>query len=310
VASSFTAESPVYVLVRWVEFLALLVVVGTAAFQATVLGVRRSLWSSRASLRVAAHRRSAAIGLGASLALVLTALVRLYAQSYAIHGAANALEASRIVVMLTRTAWGWGWLLQISAAFVAVAGYRVARGQGARGWRIATAAAVALSFTPALAGHAVAAERLTALAVLTDGVHVLGAAGWLGSLLVMVTAGIGSAVAVEGKSSGPAVAELVNAFSPTALTFAALALLTGLVSAWLNLGSLSALWTSRYGQVLLVKLAALSVVAGTGAYNWLRVRPALGEVAGTNRLRRSASAELAAGVIVLFVTAVLVATPR
>jgi putative copper export protein len=61
--------------------------------------------------------------------------------------------------------------------------------------------------------------------------------------------------------------------------------------------------------VLLLKLAVLSPVAATGAYNWLRVRPALGGDAGAARIRRSATAELAVGALVLLATAALVATP-
>jgi len=63
------------------------------------------------------------------------------------------------------------------------------------------------------------------------------------------------------------------------------------------------------GRTLLVKIGVLTVVFGTGAYNWLRVRPALGTEAAGSRLRRSAILELAVGAIVLAVTAVLVATP-
>ena len=73
--------------------------------------------------------------------------------------------------------------------------------------------------------------------------------------------------------------------------------------------SVSALWQSEYGRTLLLKLGILSVVAGTGAYNWLRVKPALGSIEGAVRIRRSATLELAVGVLVLVVTAVLVATP-
>lgn len=78
---------------------------------------------------------------------------------------------------------------------------------------------------------------------------------------------------------------------------------------WLRTQALSALWESGYGRTLLLKLALLSVVFATGAYSWLRVRPALGSTAAAGRLRRSATLELAAGVLVLAVTAVLVATP-
>ena len=49
------------------------------------------------------------------------------------------------------------------------------------------AAVLALAFTPALSGHAVATS---ALAVVSDGLHVLSAGGWLGTLLLMVVAGL------------------------------------------------------------------------------------------------------------------------
>ena len=59
----------------------------------------------------------------------------------------------------------------------------------------------------------------------------------------------------------------------------------------------------------MLKLGILSVVAGTGAYNWLRVKPTLGDVVGARRVRRSARVEVAVALLVLVVTAVLVATP-
>jgi putative copper export protein len=83
---------------------------------------------------------------------------------------------------------------------------------------------------------------------------------------------------------------------------------TGLFAAWVHMGSIPALWESTYGQTLVVKLAVLSGVFGTGAYNWLRLKPALGDELGATRLRRSATVEIAIGILVLLVTAVLVAT--
>ena len=59
----------------------------------------------------------------------------------------------------------------------------------------------------------------------------------------------------------------------------------------------------------MIKLGVLMGVAGTGAYNWLRVRPTLGTSEATARLKKSATTELALGVAVIAVTAVLVALP-
>ena len=94
-----------------------------------------------------------------------------------------------------------------------------------------------------------------------------------------------------------------------ALVCAAVLIVSGVVNAWLELGSIDALWSSAYGRTLLVKLALLLPVALLGAYNRQRVVPALEEANGAARLRRTATIELAFTALVLLATAVLVATP-
>ena len=309
----FGAESPLYVAVRWLGYSALLVVLGAVSFRWVVLAIlrRRAPSERSAALVPFASRRAASLGLAAAVALGLAALMRLLAQSYAMHGSADALNGGLVGAMVARTVWGTGWLLQVAGVVVALGGFLAARRDRAFGWVLAALGAVTLAFSAALSGHAASSPRLAGLAVLADALHVLGAGGWLGSLFVVIGAGVPAALAVAGRAEerGPAVADLVNAFSPTALAFAGVVAVTGLFAGWLHLGSLPALWQSAYGRTLLVKLAVLSVVAGTGAYNWLRARPALGDVDGARRIRRSASLELAVGAVVLVITAVLVATP-
>jgi methionine-rich copper-binding protein CopC len=179
---------------------------------------------------------------------------------------------------------------------------------GTAPWWLAGLGAALLAATPAMSGHAASTPWLAPLPILTDTVHVIGAGGWLGSLLLLLVVGIPVALRLAQPDRGPAVAALVNAFSPTALFFAGTAAATGVFAAWLHLGTVPALWESTYGRTLLLKLAVLSIVFGTGAYNWLKVKPALGEEAAAGRLRKSATLELAVGVVVVLVTAVLVAT--
>jgi len=50
-------------------------------------------------------------------------------------------------------------------------------------------------------------------------------------------------------------------------------------------------------------------VVGVGAYNWRLVRRRLGDEVTTRQLRRSATLELCIALVVVAVTAVLVATP-
>ena len=311
--NAFDAESPLYVAIRWLQFTATLIVVGTVAFRIVVLGFMSRARVPRTTFIEAAAIAAARIGFLAVAALGAVAVLRLVAQSYALHGASNAWNVVFIASMLRKTVWGWAWLLQIVGVVITLIGFSQVRGgansRRARGWLIAAVGVVALVFSPALSGHAVSAPSLTGLAVLADAAHVLGASGWLGSLLLVVIVGIPVALRGEPEDRGLAVADLVNAFSPTALAFAGITATTGVFAAWLHLGAVSALWTTTYGQTLLVKLAVLSVVGATGAYNWLRVRPVLGDLEGARRVHRSASVELAIGAIVLAVTAVLVALP-
>lgn len=307
--SAFGVESPLYAAVRWLTFLGLLGVIGVVAFRLLVLSLmsRSSDPPERAVVGVAASR-AVKVGLAALALLGVALVLRLYAQSYALHGGEQALASGLIGTMLSRTTWGWGWLLQAGATLVVLVGLLLARRGSRAGWALATIGAVALAFTPGLAGHAAASPELATLAILADALHVLGAGGWLGSLLLVVIVGIPVALRRTDGEPGKAVAALINAFSPTALLFAGTVVATGVFAAWLQLGTVSALWESTYGRTLLLKLALLSVVFGTGAYNWLRVKPALGSEVAAGRLRHSAALELAVGVVVLAVTAVLVAT--
>lgn len=306
--NGFDAESPLYAVIRWLSFAGILLVLGAVSFHYFVLGSLRRM-NAEAALLAPASARAASIGGWAAAALLVVTLLRLYAQSYALHGAGQALSADLLTSLVTQTAWGRGWLLQIAAVVMAVLAFRGARRGRTWGWPAVVVAALMLAVTPALSGHAASTPRLTSLAILADTAHVVGAGGWMGSLTVLLAAGIPSALRLSAGERGPAVAGLVNAFSPTALVFAAIAAATGVFAAWLHLGTVSGLWQSDYGRTLLFKIAVLAMVAGTGAYNWRRVRPTLGATAGTRRIRRSATVEVTAAVLVLAVTAVLVATP-
>lgn len=315
--SGFDAESPAYVAIRWVLFAGLLVVVGAVAFRYIVLrflALREGSEEGRkhhsmSSAIIAMRDRAAAVGVVGAAVVLIALFLRLIAQSYAMHGGVGAWDTALIGTMVTSTRWGWAWVAQLAGGLVAFVGYLLARRGTCAGWTIAALGALVLAFTPAFSGHAATAPQLTSLAILADGLHVISAGGWLGSLLLVIGVGIPVALRGEEAIGGRRVADLVNAFSPTALVFAGLLGATGLFTAWLHLGGISALWESTYGRTLLIKLAILSIVAATGAYNWLRVRPALGDVEGARRIRRSSTVELAAGLVVLLVTAVLVATP-
>jgi copper transport protein len=293
-----SALATVHVISRAALFLVMIAVLGAVAFRFAVISRNPAGGISYDELS------SATASGGAVLAMLLVVLTmwKLLLQVQLLSGR----DVADMEVVVIDTRWGLAWCLQLAGGVLAAVGLLLAR-RARAGWHLAAVASVMIAVGASLGGHAGAAERLRALAVLTDSLHVIGAAGWLGSLFWLVW---GLRIVVPGgEDRGARAARLVSVFSPAALTFAALVMVTGVVSAWLRLGALPALWTSAYGQMLLRKLVLLAGVAVAGLYNWRRMRPAFGTSDVSRQFRRSAMIELAFGIGVIVVTAFLVATP-
>jgi putative copper export protein/methionine-rich copper-binding protein CopC len=307
---SFGPQSAAYAAIRALLFAALVAMIGAVALRWVVLPVAAQQRPTEATaLRAGVDRGAARVGLMAAVALLAAALARLWAQSASLFGVPGALDPARLSQALTLQPWATGWWLQAVAAVMAIVGFTLAVRSTRAGWGLAGAAALVASVTPALSGHASAMGGLAWIAVPTDTLHVLAAGGWIGSLFALVLIGLPTALALGPEQRGAASAALVQGFSPTALLFAGILVTTGVISAWLHLGHMAALWTSPYGRTLLLKVGIFSAVAVVGAYNFLRVRPALGARTGAERLRRSGTIELLLALAVLVVTAVLVAMP-
>jgi copper transport protein len=296
---------PVAVAVRWAWLLSLMGIVGAVAFRFAVLGrLERD-----AALAGVARRGEAAlwfVALAAAALSVLSLLGRLWLQAAALGG--SAWDGDRLRTLLAQTSWGLAWTLQAIATVAFFVGLMVARlpyGRAA-GWLGAGVAAILLSTVPALSGHAAASG--SALAIVSDAVHVMGGGVWMGSLAALLAVGIPAALSSRD-APGPAVAAMVAAFSPLALAGAATVAATGVVNAAVQLGAVSDLWATPYGRALLLKLALLAAVAALGWHHWRRAGPRLGTPEAVPALRRSIRAEVALGALVLLVTAVLVALP-
>ena len=305
-----SSDSAAAVLLRWAGYLALLAMVGAVGFELGVLAPLRRLNAHDLVTSRAAYG-AWFLAAGAAALSVGILVARLWMQSAMAFGAAEALDGARLSGLLRNTVWGIAWVLQAVATSAFFMGLLVARAPHGRtiGWIGAAVSAVLLCAVPALSGHAAAVERLTGVAILTDALHVLGAGVWLGTLAVLVSAGLPAALWARDGGGTHAFAAMVNRFSPLALASAGVVGATGLVNSLFHVTALPQLWTTSYGQFLLGKLALLAIVAAAGFYNWRRVRPMLGDEAGALHLRRSARVELLVGGAAVLVTAVLVALP-
>jgi putative copper export protein len=185
---------------------------------------------------------------------------------------------------------------------VAIVGLAVAASGRRAGWPLALVGVIVGPLTGIFAGQ---------WSRLVNPVHRLVASLWLGTLLVLVIAGLGVLLRDERARArrGQIAADMVNGFSPVALTCGMILVLSGLVTAWTHLNPLSSLWTTPYGYALIVKLILVAMVFGLGAWNWQRQRPTLGTEGAALSIRRSSTAELTAAALVLAATAVLISLP-
>jgi len=294
--------------VRALLLAGIMLVVGAVLFMARIaplFDVGSSVNSTVASTAVSAVRRRALHMLRLAVTLVAIALAWRLVQQAAAFADAPSEWTSTVSLVLLQTSWGTGWLVQgAGLVLVAVASGASTRRAGAA-WLPLGIGVLALAASPALSGHAIGAPRLVALAVAADTLHVLGAGAWLGTLLVIVVAAL---PAVSSAAPGTLLA-MLDRFSPLALASAGAVVLSGAFASWLHLGALDALWTSPYGRTLLVKLGIVACVAALGAYNWRVVTPRLRATGEGAALRRSALVELSLALLLVVVTALLVATP-
>lgn len=238
-----------------------------------------------------AAQRSAILGvIGIALSVVLM-ILGLPALAARRHTTAAALVTGDLTTAL-----------QAALLVVALIGFLLAAMRNRAGWPLAAIGVVVGSLRAVFTG------KWTSL---VNPIHVLAAGLWIGTLFVLVTAGLSALLRNEStrERRGIIAADLVNGFSPLALTMGAVVVLFGVITAWRHLHVLSNLWTTPYGITLIVKLVFVAAVFALGAWNWRRQRPMLGSEPAAAAIRRSARAELTVAGVVLVITSLLVSLP-
>jgi len=279
-------------LIELTGFLAVFLAAGALGFRFIVLrGARRSALAADREVAARAQARAVVIGLvGALLAMVR------YAPNLSASATRHHLTVPGLIAASFQAQ------VQIAARVIALAGFAAAAARRSSGWWIAVVGVLGATLEPLLF------RQWTRL---VNPIHALAAGMWLGTLAVLLIAGLPALARapIEPDRRAALTAAWVRAFSPLALASAAVLAVFGVITAWRHLKHWRALWSTPYGIALLAKLCAVMLVAAIGAWNWKRLSPRLGTEEGTRALARSARAEVLAAAGVLLNTAVLVSLP-
>ncbi len=228
------------------------------------------------------------------------------------------------VADVDRASLGW-YLLETSAGRAAMArgalllalmfvlGWHRRRGKVEPAFPLAVTLAGGALASLAWNGHAAAGEGVAGAVRLAAGlVHLLAAGGWIAAVLMFL------GMLLRGKEASGSgrlrsTHDFLHGFSTLGTIFVAALVVSGIahygdLTAW----SLSALFQSTYGKLLLFKLALFGGMLGLGALHRWTLVPRLGRALTSGdpaqevrALRQSVTAEAALAILILVVVSVL-----
>lgn len=229
----------------------------------------------------AAIMRSVTRLLGVSIALMtLAAFGILLSRTLELNGGVWSTLFADMRVALTVTHFGHIWVWRIPALALLWLAWGWSRRHPQHAWAggLMAIALAAIALTRSNTGHP-ADHGDFLIAVWIDWLHVLAAGTWVGSLFGMTLA-VFPHLLRQG----------ARALEDTAIVFQRLSTLSGIALAVLmacgiynviqQLGPVSALWTSRYGITLDIKLALVLAMIAIGAHNRYVKLPRLRACAG------------------------------
>jgi putative copper resistance protein D len=188
--------------------------------------------------------------------------------------------------------------LGLGACFTIVALSSAGRARSHRGFLLPAAAIIAASV---LTSHAMARLEHRLPLIFFTALHQLATAAWLGALPFLL-------MAIRRASCPEFVRQLCARFSRLALTSVAILFSAGLVLSFSYVGSLSAIYGTSYGAMVVTKAILFGLLLFLGALNFQLVRH--GEASSIlASLKRFGEAEIGIGVTVILAAASLTSLP-
>jgi copper transport protein len=321
-------------MVRWFEYLAMMMLFGGLAFQVFVFGpaVQRSRGMNemaKAIIRNASARRIVLLSWLSLAALIITALAALMLQTSTVFdkNIVESLQPSLMSQVIMRTGFGGSWLMELTAIaalliIVFLLSLRIKHkpsGHHLVLWWAGLAAAAILLLSPAWTGHAAAVAKEYRLAVPIDWLHMVAGAFWIGGLFHLALTMPTSLSQLDKRQRLHVLHAVIPVFTRLAIVSTVLIVLTGVYNSWIHVDSFQALWSTAYGKTLSLKVLLVLPMLVLGGINTFVIHPRTSRViqkdegadasdpsALDKSFYRSVGIEAAFGCLVLLVASVLV----
>lgn len=172
--------------------------------------------------------------------------------------------------------------------------------------RLGSVLAIGAVVIGAVGGHQATIQPMISLPV--NGLHLGAAAVWTGGLLLVAVWPANTGDTASG--TGWTFPRIVRRVSAAALLASGVILLTAVVQYLLYVPSVSAIFSSGYGKLILAKSTGFAALISFGAYNRFRLIPALeASEQGTRPLHKGARLELIVVIVTVLVAVVLSQIP-
>ncbi|HSS45925.1 MAG TPA: CopD family protein [Burkholderiales bacterium] len=199
--------------------------------------------------------------------LVLSSAIELIQRAAEMSGRPLGEVFSILHAVLFNSHYGQAWLVRVIALVMLWVGWLLGRRKlDSRTVPIfMLISAVLIALTRSASGHGADAGDMS-LPELMDWFHLLAASLWSGSLVAFTTVIFPTWFRYGGQHA-QLIAHMARRFSALAGIALAAILLTGLYNTWFEVRTLSALWTTSYGNILSIKLLLVLALIILGASN-------------------------------------------
>ena len=253
------------IVVRFALYLVLAALFGLSAF---------SLYGLRPSERVGALALRSWLGSSAVIGLFLSIVWLVVVASSMAGTPPWPIDQEAIGGLLTGSAIGAAWKVRVVALVIAAVAAMVAASRSAGLSIVVLASAVALA-TLAWTGHGAMDENASGWVHLAaDILHLIASGAWLGALFGLVLLVSRPAARVD-----PAHLSLthraLHGFGTIGTLVVAAIVLTGLYNGWMliGIGNVSALPSTLYGQLFILKMALFVAMLALASLNRFRLTP-------------------------------------